>query len=79
MTETKKYWKGIDELTAAPHFVEQSQKEFTEHIPVDEFLSDSSLGESKTHRRDFLKYLGFSVTAATLAACETPVTKAILT
>ena len=77
MTETKKYWKGIDELTAAPHFVEQSQKEFTEHIPVDEFLSDSSLGESKTHRRDFLKYLGFSVTAATLAACETPVTKAI--
>ena len=77
MTETKKYWKGIDELSAAPHFVEQSQKEFTEHIPVDEFLSDSSLGESKTHRRDFLKYLGFSVTAATLAACETPVTKAI--
>lgn len=77
MTETKKYWKGIDELSAAPHFVEQSQKEFAEHIPVDEFLSDSSLGESKTHRRDFLKYLGFSVTAATLAACETPVTKAI--
>ncbi|MFZ9846817.1 MAG: TAT-variant-translocated molybdopterin oxidoreductase [Flavobacteriales bacterium] len=77
MTETKKYWKGIDELSAAPHFVEQSQKEFAEHIPVDEFLSDSSLAESKTHRRDFLKYLGFSVTAATLAACETPVTKAI--
>ena len=77
MTETKKYWKGIDELSAAPHFVEQSQKEFAEHIPVDEFLSDSSLAETKTHRRDFLKYLGFSVTAATLAACETPVTKAV--
>ena len=77
MTETKKYWKGIDELSAAPHFVEQSQKEFAEHIPVDEFLSDKSLAENKTHRRDFLKYLGFSVTAATLAACETPVTKAV--
>ncbi len=77
MTETKKYWKGLDELTAAPHFVEQSQKEFAEHIPVDEFLNDTAVAENKTHRRDFLKYLGFSVTAATLAACETPVTKAI--
>ncbi|MFM7023485.1 MAG: TAT-variant-translocated molybdopterin oxidoreductase [Flavobacteriales bacterium] len=77
MTETKKYWKGLDELTAAPQFVEQSQKEFAEHIPVDKFLSDNEAVESKTHRRDFLKYLGFSITAASLAACETPVTKAI--
>ena len=77
MTETKKYWKGLEELTAAPQFVEQSQKEFAEHVPVDQFLSDSEATESKTHRRDFLKYLGFSITAASLAACETPVTKAI--
>ncbi len=77
MTETKKYWKGLDELTAAPQFVEQSQKEFAEHVPVDKFLSDSEATESKTHRRDFLKYLGFSITAASLAACETPVVKAI--
>ena len=77
MTETKKYWKGLEELTAAPQFVEQSQKEFAEHVPVDKFLSDSEATESKTHRRDFLKYLGFSVTAASLAACESPVTKAI--
>jgi molybdopterin-containing oxidoreductase family iron-sulfur binding subunit len=42
-----------------------------------EFLSDDKLKESSTERRDFLKFLGFSVAAATLAACEAPVIKAI--
>ncbi|MFT6746377.1 MAG: Fe-S-cluster-containing dehydrogenase component, partial [Glaciecola sp.] len=35
------------------------------------------VSSSDTHRRDFLKVLGFSITAATLAACEAPVTKSI--
>lgn len=46
-------------------------------LSVDEFLADEQTRESSTNRRDFLKFLGFSVAAATLAACEAPVTKAI--
>ncbi len=76
---TKKYWKGLTELNNSAEFIESSNNEFAEKLPVDELLNDDSLAdESKgTKRRDFLKYLGFSVTAASLAACETPVTKAI--
>lgn len=36
-----------------------------------------SLESSKTSRRDFLKYVGFSTAAASLAACEGPVIKSI--
>jgi molybdopterin-containing oxidoreductase family iron-sulfur binding subunit len=35
------------------------------------------LSSSSTSRRDFLKYVGFSTAAATLAACEGPVHKSI--
>jgi len=77
MAETKKYWKGIEELEQTPEFVESTQKEFTEYVPVEEFLGNTQENSSETSRRDFLKVLGFSVTAATLAACETPVTKSI--
>ncbi len=36
-----------------------------------------SLESSTTSRRDFLKYVGFSTAAASLAACEGPVMKSI--
>jgi len=75
---TKKYWKGLEELNNSPEFVQNANSEFAEQIPVAEFLGDSKLADnSGTNRRDFLKFLGFSVTAASLAACETPVNKAI--
>ena len=77
MADNKKYWKGIEELEQTPEFVESTKNEFTEYVPVDEFLEDVSEDDSSTSRRDFLKVLGFSVTAATLAACEAPVTKSI--
>ncbi len=77
MSETKKYWKGIEELEQTPEFVESTQKEFTEYVPVQDFIGDADSDSSETSRRDFLKVLGFSVTAATLAACETPVTKSV--
>jgi molybdopterin-containing oxidoreductase family iron-sulfur binding subunit len=35
------------------------------------------MSSSSTSRRDFLKYVGFSTAAATLAACEGPVNKSI--
>lgn len=74
---TKKYWKGLEELNNNPEFVQKAQNEFAEQIPVEKFLGDESLESSGTNRRDFLKFLGFSVTAASLAACETPVYKSI--
>jgi len=78
MANSKKYWKGLEQLNETTEFQELSKKEFPEHIPVDEFLGNKeSLENSSTTRRDFLKFLGFGVAAASLAACETPVTKAI--
>ena len=77
MGTTKKYWAGVEDLQQTPGFLERQEKEFNEKIPVEEFLSDDSLESSTTGRRDFLKFLGFSVAAASLAACETPVIKAI--
>lgn len=74
---TRKYWKGLDELRETPEFLKSKEQEFPTHQSVDEFLGDEQLGETSTGRRDFLKFLGFSVAAATVAACESPVTKAI--
>jgi molybdopterin-containing oxidoreductase family iron-sulfur binding subunit len=77
MGTTKKYWAGIEELHEKPSFLESQKKEFNEEIPTEEFLADNGLSTSTTGRRDFLKFLGFSVAAATLSACETPVIKSI--
>ena len=77
MTKAKKYWKGLAELTNDPAIESLKHNEFAEKLPVDEFLGDEKLSDSSTSRRDFLKFLGFSTAAATLAACETPVNKSI--
>ena len=77
MGKTKKYWAGLEDLHQKPEFLERQKKEFQEEIPVEEFLGDRGLSSSTTGRRDFLKFLGFSVAAASLSACETPVIKAI--
>ena len=65
----KKYWKGFEELSEDAQYLEDAKKEFPEYLPISE-------GEG-TNRRDFLKLLGFGVAAASLAACEAPVKKAI--
>lgn len=79
MASNKKYWKSEAELNPNDSIVEALRNnEFTEEIPVDEFLGDKdSLSASSTSRRDFLKYVGFSTAAATVAACEGPVHKSI--
>ena len=77
MTKAKKYWKGLAELTNDPAIESLKHNEFAEKLPVDEFLGDEKLSDSSTSRRDFLKFLGFSTAAATLAACETPVNRSI--
>ncbi len=79
MASNKKYWKSEAELIPNDSIVETlRQNEFVEEIPVDAFLGDKeTLSATNTNRRDFLKYVGFSTAAATLAACEGPVTKSI--
>ncbi len=79
MSSNKKYWKSVEELNENSSIVETlQQNEFVEAIPTDEFLGDKeSLESSSTSRRDFLKYVGFSTAAASLAACEGPVIKSI--
>ncbi|MHA6279405.1 TAT-variant-translocated molybdopterin oxidoreductase [Salinimicrobium sp. CAU 1759] len=79
MSSNKKYWKSVEELKESSSIVEtHSQKEFVEEIPTDEFLGNKeTLESSSTSRRDFLKYVGFSTAAASLAACEGPVMKSI--
>jgi MoCo/4Fe-4S cofactor protein with predicted Tat translocation signal len=77
MSNTKKYWRSVEHLNDESAELAAAQNEFAEKLPVDEFLGKTDLADTSTSRRDFLKFLGFSVTAATLAACEAPVTKAI--
>ena len=79
MSSNKKYWKSVEELNENSSIVETLRNnEFVEEIPTDEFLGDkASLSSSSTTRRDFLKYVGFTTAAASLAACEGPVHKSI--
>ncbi|WP_282787838.1 TAT-variant-translocated molybdopterin oxidoreductase [Flavobacterium croceum] len=79
MSSNKKYWKSVEELNENNSIVEALRNnEFVEEIPTDEFLGDKdTLSSSSTTRRDFLKYVGFTTAAATLAACEGPVHKSI--
>ena len=79
MASNKKYWKSVEELKENSPIVETlKQNEFVEEIPTDDFLGDKeTLEASSTTRRDFLKYVGFTTAAASLAACEGPVIKSI--
>lgn len=74
MATDKKYWLGLEDKEG---LVEQTSVEFDLDHPVMSGLSDS-LTKEKSTRRDFLKVLGFSVSAAAIAAsCEMPVRKSI--
>lgn len=77
MATEKKYWKGLEELHNAPQYLATRKSEFPHNTTLDEMLGDKNLEEVSTGRRDFLKFLGFSVAAATIASCEAPVTKVI--
>ena len=78
MASNKKYWQSVEELKESSIVETLSKNEFVEEIPTDEFLGDKeTLEASSTSRRDFLKYVGFTTAAASLAACEGPVRKSI--
>ena len=64
---TKIYWKGLEQLTNDPEYVKHANNEFAPGPEED-------LGHT---RRDFLKMMGFGMSAAALAACEAPIRKAL--
>ena len=69
----KKYWQSFGERNNSEAFQKSTEDEFNESLPL-EGLDGKGLLDAKHPRRDFLKYLGFSTAAATLAAsCEMPV------
>jgi molybdopterin-containing oxidoreductase family iron-sulfur binding subunit len=75
----KKYWQSFAELNDTEGFQKRQKDEFKEDLDIP-FEDSEGKGwlDSKAPRRDFLKYVGFSTAAATLAAsCEVPVRKAI--
>jgi molybdopterin-containing oxidoreductase family iron-sulfur binding subunit len=69
-------WQSFGQRNQSEAFEELGQDEFREDLPME--ADDKGLLDAKTPRRDFLKYLGFSTAAASLAAsCEMPVKTAI--
>src|SRR4028119_1499503 len=76
---SKKYWQSFAELNDHEGFQKLQNDEFKEDLDMP-FEDSEGKGwlDAKAPRRDFLKYLGFSTAAATMAAsCEMPVRKAI--
>ncbi len=72
-----KYWTSFAALNNKEEIQKLTEDEFSEDLPFGD-LSDKGLMDAKHPRRDFLKYLGFSTAAATLAAsCKNPVRKAM--
>ncbi len=70
-------WVGIEDKNNDPSFLENVNSEFKE-LPIIDALSEEESLEIGASRRDFLKYVGFGIGAATLAAsCEIPVKRAI--
>ncbi len=67
---SKKYWQNFGDLSESKRFMEAKENEFQEDLLPIEELNQSSLIDSKTPRRDFLKYLGFSTAAAAIAAAS---------
>ncbi len=73
----KKYWQSFGELHNDEAFQKLTQDEFREDLPFED-PNDKGWLDVSAPRRDFLKYLGFSTAAASLAAsCKIPVKKAI--
>ncbi|HVF97167.1 MAG TPA: TAT-variant-translocated molybdopterin oxidoreductase [Flavisolibacter sp.] len=72
----KRYWQSFAELNHKEEVLKKNSDEFKEDLPFAEL--EENVLDAKTPRRDFLKYLGFSTAAATIAAsCEVPVRKAM--
>ncbi|MCB0685615.1 MAG: TAT-variant-translocated molybdopterin oxidoreductase [Saprospiraceae bacterium] len=80
MKQNENIWISAEDLSGDETLVRESKSEFF-NLPILNDLADEKVvseHSANTNRRDFLKYLGFSLGAATVAAaCDTPIRKAI--
>ena len=68
-------WIGQEDLENSEKFREQASQEFS---VLESVADERNEGVFASNRRDFLKYLGFGLGAATIAAgCDIPVKKAL--
>ena len=77
--KSKNIWVGKSDLNQELDKLEVESSKFFD-LPIAQEISDvkSKLLETATNRRDFLKYLGFGLGAATIAAgCDAPIRRAI--
>ncbi len=79
MKKKSQVWIGGKDLTKDSDFMVEATHEFKDNIIWEDGVGRPEVAESmKSNRRDFLKYLGFGIGAATLAAsCDIPVKRAI--
>ncbi len=80
MKQNEHIWISSEDLTANEQLAKDSENEFYNLPILNDLADEKTMSEMSagTNRRDFLKYLGFSLGAATIAAaCDTPVRKAL--
>ena len=76
-SKNNEIWVGVDQLANDSAFQEATTQEF-KALPIIDDLADDKTMETGASRRDFLKYLGFGLGAATVAAgCDIPVKNAL--
>ncbi|MGB3528752.1 MAG: 4Fe-4S ferredoxin, partial [Saprospiraceae bacterium] len=69
-------WIGEKDLNSDIYYLKQADEQ--SRIRPDETTPSEDSPEYQSNRRDFLKYMGFGLGAATLAAsCKTPIRKAL--
>ncbi len=69
-------WISEKDLTQDAILVQEMDSERSS-VNISSLLEDDNSVGVESNRRDFLKLLGFGITAATLASCEAPIKKAI--
>ncbi len=80
MKHQEHIWISSEDLSGDEKLAKASEKEFFELPILNDLADENVLAESSagSNRRDFLKYLGFSLGAATVAAaCDTPIRQAL--
>ncbi|HJW29832.1 MAG TPA: molybdopterin-dependent oxidoreductase, partial [Saprospiraceae bacterium] len=71
-------WIGDEDLGREEQFVENAKTEMPDNSVSSMLAQGATFAPATTGRRDFLKYVGFSISAATIAAsCEIPLKRAI--
>jgi molybdopterin-containing oxidoreductase family iron-sulfur binding subunit len=71
-------WIGSEDLGREEKFIDLATQEMPDASVASMLAQGSGFASAPTGRRDFLKYLGFSISAATIAAsCEIPLKRAI--